>query len=66
MLATIALGGHLRVGLEDNVMYGKDENGRDGRRTPGDLYGVHSVAVQVDGQLFSRSRDIRCWTMGMP
>ena len=22
---------------------------RDGRRTPGDLYGVHSVAVQVDG-----------------
>lgn len=27
MYATLALGGHLRVGLEDNVVYGKDEEG---------------------------------------
>lgn len=27
LYATLALGGHLRVGLEDNVVYGKDENG---------------------------------------
>lgn len=27
MYAALALGGHLRVGLEDNVVYGKDENG---------------------------------------
>ena len=27
LFATLALGGHIRVGLEDNVIYGKDENG---------------------------------------
>ncbi len=27
MYATLALGGNIRVGLEDNVVYGKDENG---------------------------------------
>lgn len=27
MYACLALGGHIRVGLEDNVIYGKDENG---------------------------------------
>lgn len=27
MYAALALGGHLRVGMEDNVVYGKDENG---------------------------------------
>ena len=27
MNATLALGGHLRVGLEDNVVYGKDKDG---------------------------------------
>ena len=27
MYAAIALGGNIRVGMEDNVMYGKDENG---------------------------------------
>lgn len=27
LFASIALGGHIRVGLEDNVIYGKDENG---------------------------------------
>lgn len=28
MFATLALGGHLRVGLEDNVVYSVDENGK--------------------------------------
>ncbi len=28
MFATLALGGNIRVGLEDNVVYGKDENGK--------------------------------------
>ena len=27
MYTALALGGHIRVGLEDNVVYGKDENG---------------------------------------
>lgn len=27
LYATLALGGHIRVGLEDNVVYGKDEKG---------------------------------------
>jgi uncharacterized protein (DUF849 family) len=27
LFATLALGGHIRVGLEDNVIFGKDENG---------------------------------------
>ena len=27
MYACLALGGHIRVGLEDNVVYGKDKNG---------------------------------------
>ncbi|MBR1780669.1 MAG: 3-keto-5-aminohexanoate cleavage protein, partial [Oscillospiraceae bacterium] len=27
LYAALALGGHIRVGLEDNVVYGKDENG---------------------------------------
>ena len=27
MFASLALGGHIRVGLEDNVVYGKDEDG---------------------------------------
>ena len=28
LYAAIALGGHIRVGMEDNVVYGKDENGK--------------------------------------
>ena len=28
LYAALALGGHIRVGLEDNVIYGKDENGQ--------------------------------------
>lgn len=28
LYATLALGGHVRVGLEDNVIYGYDENGK--------------------------------------
>lgn len=28
LYAALALGGHVRVGLEDNVIYGKDENGK--------------------------------------
>lgn len=28
LYATLALGGHIRVGLEDNVVFGKDENGQ--------------------------------------
>lgn len=28
MFATLALGGHIRVGMEDNVVYGVDENGK--------------------------------------
>ena len=28
MYAALALGGHIRVGLEDNVVYGYDENGK--------------------------------------
>ena len=28
MYAALALGGHIRVGMEDNVVYGKDENGQ--------------------------------------
>ncbi len=27
LFASLALGGHIRVGLEDNVIYGKDEKG---------------------------------------
>ena len=27
LYATLALGGHIRVGLEDNVVYGYDKNG---------------------------------------
>ena len=28
LYAALALGGHIRVGMEDNVIFGKDENGR--------------------------------------
>lgn len=28
LFAALALGGHIRVGLEDNVVFGKDENGK--------------------------------------
>jgi len=28
MYAALALGGHIRVGMEDNVVFGKDENGK--------------------------------------
>lgn len=28
LYAALALGGHIRVGMEDNVIFGKDENGK--------------------------------------
>lgn len=28
LYAALALGGHIRVGLEDNVVYGKDRDGK--------------------------------------
>ncbi len=49
MFATLALGGHIRVGLEDNVIFSKDENGKKIMATNGMLVERAVAAVKDYG-----------------
>ena len=59
MYAALALGGHLRVGLEDNVVYGKDESGEKIMATNAMLVKRAVNAVSVYGNSISTPAEAR-------
>lgn len=59
MFASLALGGHIRVGLEDNVIYGKDENGNKIMATNKSLVERASKAVLAFGNTPATSKEAR-------
>ena len=59
MYATIALGGHVRVGMEDNVVYGKDENGNKIKATNHMLVERAVNAVKAFGNQPATSAEAR-------
>jgi uncharacterized protein (DUF849 family) len=65
LFATLAMGGHIRVGLEDNVIYGKDENGRKIMATNKMLVERAVSAVKAYGNQPATSADAR-QILGIP
>lgn len=59
MYASLALGGHIRVGLEDNVVYGYDENGQKIMATNQMLVQRAVEAVKVFGKQPATSAEAR-------
>ena len=59
MYAALALGGHIRVGLEDNVVYGYDENGKKIMATNPMLVERAVQAVKVFGKTPATSAEAR-------
>lgn len=59
MFAALALGGHIRVGLEDNVVYGKDENGNKVLATNTMLVERAVAAVKAFGNQPATSAEAR-------
>lgn len=59
MYAALALGGHIRVGLEDNVVYGKDENGQKIMATNQMLVERAVKAVETFGKKPATSAEAR-------
>ena len=59
MYAALALGGHIRVGMEDNVVYGKDENGQKIMATNKMLVERAVKAVETFGKKPATSAEAR-------
>ena len=59
MYATLALGGHIRVGLEDNVVYGFDKNGKKILATNEMLVERAVRAVETFGNSVATSAEAR-------
>lgn len=59
LFATLALGGHIRVGLEDNVIFGKDENGNKIMATNKMLVERAVAAVKAYGNQPATSAEAR-------
>ena len=59
MYAALALGGHIRVGMEDNVVYGRDENGQKIMATNKMLVERAVKAVETFGKKPATSAEAR-------
>ena len=59
LYAAIALGGHVRVGLEDNVIYGFDENGEKIIATNEMLVKRAAEAIRLFGKQPATSAEAR-------
>lgn len=62
LYAALALGGHIRVGMEDNVIFGKDENGKKIMATNQMLVQRAVEAVKLFGnQPATPPRPVKFW-----